>query len=55
MSAKSLKRKKAAGYDKISSDILKDDVLVISGSLSFAINLSLSKGSVPNRWKIATG
>ena len=55
MSAKSLKRKKAAGYDKISSDILKDDVLVISGSLSFVINLSLSKGSVPSRWKIATG
>ena len=53
MSVKSLKRKKAAGYDKISSDILKDDVLVISGSLSFVINLSLSKGSVPSRWKIA--
>ena len=49
---KSLKRKKAAGYDEIPRGFLKDATLVISEPLSFVINLSLSKGSVPNCWKI---
>ena len=52
---KSLKCKKAVGYDEIPPGLLKDTASVISGPLSFVINLCLRKGSVPNNWKIAKG
>ena len=48
---KSLRREKAAGYDQIPPGFLKYTASVISGPLSFVINLSLSKGSVPCIWK----
>ena len=53
---KSLKCKKAGGYDKIPPGFLKDSASVISGPLSFVIKfwfISLSKGSVANSWKFA--
>ena len=50
---KSLKHKKAAGFDKIPPGFDKVTASVIFGPLSFVINLCLTKGSVPKNWKIA--
>ena len=50
---KSLKRRKAAGCDDIPPGILKDAAYALSSPLTHLINLSLTTGLVPNKWKIA--
>ena len=50
---KSLKRRKAAGCDDLPPGILKDAAYGRSSPLTNLINLSLTTGLVPNKWKIA--
>eukprot|EP00794_Sanderia_malayensis_P006428 gene6428-7159_t len=50
---KSLKRRKAAGWDNFPPGILKDAAHPLSAPLSYLINLSLSTGMVPTDWKVA--
>ena len=50
---KSLKRRKAAGCDNLPPGILKDAAYALSSPLTHLINLSLTTGLVPNKWKIA--
>ena len=50
---KSLKRRKAAGCDDLPPGILKDAAYALSSPLTHLINLSLTTGLVPNKWKIA--
>ena len=45
---KSLKRKKAAGWDDLPPGIVKDGASALSGPLAFLINLSLKSGMVLN-------
>ena len=49
----SLKHRKADGCDNLPPGILKDAAYAISIPLTHLINLSLSTGLVPNKWKIA--
>ena len=50
---KSLKRRKTAGCDDLPPGILKDAAYALSSPLTHLINLSLTTGLVPNKWKIA--
>ena len=50
---KSLKRRKAAGCEDLPPVILKDVAYALSSPLTHLINLSLTTGLVPNKWKIA--
>ena len=50
---KSLKRRKAAGCGDLPPGILKDAAYALSSPLTHLINLSLTTGLVPNKWKIA--
>ena len=50
---KSLKRRKAAGCDNLPPGILKEAAYALSSPLTHLINLSLTTGLVPNKWKIA--
>ena len=50
---KSLKRRKAAGCHDLPPGILKDAAYALSSPLTHLINLSLTTGLVPNKWKIA--
>ena len=50
---KSLKRRKPAGCDELPPGVLKDAAYVLSSPLIHLINLSLTTGLVPNKWKIA--
>ena len=50
---KSLKRKKAAGWDNLPPGMMKDAAKEISVPLTYIINLSLKSGLVPEDWKIA--
>ena len=49
---KSLKRRKAAGCGDLPPGILKDVAYALSSPLTHLINLSLTTGLVPNKWKI---
>ena len=49
----SLKHRKADGCDNLPPGILKDAAYSLSSPLTHLINLSLSTGLVPNKWKIA--
>ena len=49
---KSLQRRKAAGCDDLPLGILKDAAYALSGPLTHLINLLLTTGLVPNKWKI---
>ena len=49
----SLKHRKANGCDNLPPGILKDATYALSSPLTHLINLSLSTGLVPNKWKIA--
>ena len=48
-----LQRKKACGYDELPSGMLRDAASVILEPLAHIINMSLSSGIVPTKWKIA--
>ncbi len=48
-----LKVKKATGLDGIPARFLKDSTAVITPTVTFLVNLSLSTGSVPDEWKKA--
>ena len=48
-----LKVKKATGIDGIPKRFLKDSATVIAPTFTFLVNLSLSTGSVPDKWKKA--
>ena len=50
---KSLKRRKAAGCGDIPPGILNNAAYALSSPLTHLINLSLTTGLVPNKWKIA--
>ena len=50
---KGLKVKKATGLDRIPACLLKDSAAVITQSITFLVNLSLSTGIVPDEWKQA--
>ena len=50
---KGLKVKKATGLDRIPACLLKDSAAVITQSITFLVNLSLTTGIVPNVWKQA--
>lgn len=43
--------KKAIGLDRIPSCLLKDSATVITQSVTFLVNLSLTTETVPNEWK----
>ena len=45
--------KKATGLDRIPACLLKDSAAVITQSITFLVNLSLSTGIVPDEWKQA--
>ena len=49
---KSLKRRTAAGCDDLPLRILKDAPYALSSPLTHLINLLLTTGLVPNKWKI---
>ena len=49
----SLKNKRSAGFDQISSDIVKNVAHEIFDPLKFVINLSIIQGKVPDKIKIA--
>ena len=48
-----LKRNKAAGSDYLPPNLLKDCASVIGPPITYIINLSLYKSTVPNLWKVA--
>ena len=48
-----LKVNKATRLDQVLSCMLKDGVSIITNSVSYLINLSLSVGSMPVEWKQA--
>ena len=50
---KSLKCRKAAGCDDVPPGILKDAACTLPSPLTHLINLSLTTGLVPDKWKIA--
>ena len=50
---KGLKVKKATGLDRIPACLLKDSAAVITQTITFLINLSLTTGIVPDEWKQA--
>ena len=50
---KGLKVKKATRLDRIPACLLKDSAAVITQSITFLVNLSLSTGIVPDEWKQA--
>ena len=50
---KGLKVKKATGLDRIPACLLKDSAAVITQTITFLINLSLTRGIVPDEWKQA--
>ena len=45
---------KSSGIDKISANILKDPLLVLTEHLVYSFNLSLGTGIFPEPWKLAT-
>ena len=45
--------KKATGLDRIPECFLKDSAAVITHSVTFLVNLSLTTGIVPDEWKQA--
>ena len=50
---KKLQRKKATGNDGLPACMIKDVASVISSPLSYIVNLSLKKGTIPAEWKEA--
>lgn len=44
---------KASGLDNISARLLKEAAPIVTRSLTFIINLSITTGVFPNAWKIA--
>ena len=44
---------KASGLDNISARLLKEAAPIVTRSLTFIINLSITTGIFPNAWKIA--
>ena len=48
-----LKAKKSSGYDGITNSLLKKIIGQIISPLTHIFNLSLTKGTVPNKMKIA--
>ena len=50
---KGLKVKKATRLDRIPACLLKDSAAVITQSITFLVNLSLTTGIVPDEWKQA--
>ena len=50
---KTLKRRKAAGWDDLPAGMIKDCRSAISKPLTYIINLSLKEGIVPTKWKCA--
>ena len=45
--------KKASGLDNISARLLKEASPIVTGSLTFIINLSITTGIFPNAWSFA--
>ena len=50
---KGLKVKKATGLDRIPARLLKDSAAVITQTITFLVNLSLTTSIVPDDWKQA--
>ena len=50
---KKLLRKKATGTDGLPACMIKDVAAVISSPLSYIVNLSLKRGTIPAEWKEA--
>lgn len=48
-----LKVKKAASVDRIPACLLKDSAAVITQTVTFLVNFSLTAGIVPDEWKQA--
>ncbi|KAJ8733168.1 hypothetical protein PYW08_001466 [Mythimna loreyi] len=49
----SLKNKNSAGYDNVTTNIVKDVAHIISEPLSFIINLCIEEGTFPDKLKIS--